>query len=282
MEAGQTEADANGGGNHTNSYIIDRTKAYEFSIYFQKYDLAVQNIYLGMTTTGGVEYISSGSVTTNPYFIAWNLSTQAAYLDPDKWYKAVGYIFPEGYPLQSNSVSGGVYDVETGAKLANVNSFRWNENSTSNSVYSRFFTYYSESVQNRFTTYFYQPEVRVTNISYTPVLPTISVSHSDATEGSNVIYTVSLSAATTVDVKVTYSVDPNGGSGSASTGDYTATSGTLTISEGQTQATITVPTMARRARSRLSCGISPLSKRYSSNCSPMRFPHLNDAIYNCG
>ncbi len=243
MEAGQTETDNNGGGNYTHSYTIDRTRGYEFSIYFRKYDLAVQNIYLGMSISKGVELLSNGIVTTNPYFMAWNTSAQSAYLDPDKWYKAVGYIFPEGYPKQSNSVSGGgVFDVATGTKIANLKSFRWNENSTATSVNSRFFTYYSQTVQNRFTSYFYQPEVRQTKISYTPAVPVISASHSNATEGSNVIYTVSLSAATTVDVKVNYVVGDAGGSNSASSADYSAISGTLTILEGQTQGTLSVPT----------------------------------------
>ncbi len=109
-------------------------------------------------------------------------------------------------------------------------------------MYARFFTYYSQSVQNRFSTYFYQPEVYATDITYTPVVPSLSISHTDATEGGNILYNVNLSAATTVDIRVDYVVDHTGGTNSASSSDYTASSGTLTIPLGSTQASISVPT----------------------------------------
>ena len=241
LDVGQTEPDNNGGGfNPTNTFLIDPTKAYEFSIYFKKYDLAYQNLYFGTRTAGQVKYISNNNVYTNPYFVSWNLTTQNSVLEEDKWYKVVAYVLPEGYPMESTANWGGVYDLETGAKVRNVNNFRWSEDRTTNSIYARFFTYYSQTEQNRFTNYFYQPEVRVTNTSYTPVVPSLSIGHANASEGDDITYTVNLSQATTVDVKVNYSV----GNGSASSGDYTATSGTLVIPTGATQGVITVPTAA--------------------------------------
>ena len=239
LDVGQTEADNNGGGfNPTNTFVIDPTKAYEFSIYFKKYDLAYQNLYFGTRTAGQVKYISNNNVYTNPYFVAWNTSTQNSFLEEDKWYKVVAYVLPEGYPMESTANWGGVYDLETGVKVRNVNNYRWSEDRTTNSIYARFFTYYSQTEQNRFTNYFYQPEVRVTNTSYTPVVPSLSIGHTNASEGNNITYTVNLSQATTVDIKVNYSVS----NGSASSSDYTATSGTLTIPTGATQGTITVAT----------------------------------------
>lgn len=240
MEGGQTEADENGGGSFTNNFTIDETKAYEFSIYFRKHDLAWQNLYLGLKKGGIVKRIDNNVVYTNPYFLAWSRTTQSTYLDPSKWYKIVAYVMPEGYPQEATSLWGGIYDVATGAKIASIVNYRWNEDRSSDSIFTRFFTYYSEAQQNTFTTYFYQPEVRVTDISYVPAVPALSISHVNATEGEDITYNVNLSMATTVDIKVDYAVTD----GTASSNDYTAVSGTLTIPSGSTQGTITVPTTA--------------------------------------
>lgn len=70
--------------------------------------------------------------------------------------------------------------------------------------------------------------------------PAISVSDSTATEGSPVIFTVKLSAASPQDVSVKYATkDDTAKAGS----DYTATSGTLTIKAGATSGTVSVPTI---------------------------------------
>ena len=205
METGQTEADANGGGtNVTNLITIDETKAYEFTLYFKKYDLAYQNLYFGTRTGGNLKRANATSVHTNPYFMAWNITTQANNLDPDKWYKVVGYVFPEGYPLQNNADWGGVYDVENGSKVGNVANYRWYEDRVTNNMYTRFFTYYYEDTQNKYTTYFYQPSVRITDITYTPVVPALSITPANASEGNNITFTINLDQVTTVDVKVDY------------------------------------------------------------------------------
>lgn len=244
METGQTEPDSNGGGtNATNYFTIDPTRAYEFSIYFRKHDLAYQNLYFGTRTAGMVRRANSGAVNTNPYFLAWSLGTQANYLDTDRWYKIVGYVLPEGYPAQSDSNWGGLYDVSTGARIANIANYRWNEDRLTNLAYARFFTYYSQAQQNTFTNYFYQPSVRVTEINYTPVVPSLSISHANAEEGNPIVFNVNLSASTTVTTKVNYSVSHPGGSGSASSGDYVASSGTLEIPAGVTQSSISVSTV---------------------------------------
>lgn len=244
MDNGQTEPDNNGGGtNSTNTFTIDPTRAYEFSIYFRKHDLVYQNLYFGTRTAGMVKYGYTNSVSNNPYFLAWGLSTQTAYLDSAKWYKIVGYVFPEGYPNQSNGSWGGIYDVATGARVAGVANYRWNEDRTTNLAYARFFTYYSQAQQNTFTNYFYQPSVRVTQISYTPVVPSFSISHTNAAEGDAINFNVNLSASTTVNTQVNYSVSHPGGSGSASSGDYVASSGTLVFPAGVTQSTVSVSTV---------------------------------------
>lgn len=248
METGQTEPDANGGGtNKTNIFAIDTTRGYEFTIYFRKHNTSLQNIYFGTRSTslngGAVREAWSNDAEVNPYFLTWNTATQQANLDPAKWYKVVAYVFPEGYPIQSNADWGGIYDVATGARVADMRNYRWNEDfSGTATAYARFFTYYSQATQNVFTNYYYLPEVRTTDLSYIPLVPSMTISHVDAAEGGSITYNVNLSAATTVHTKVNYVVDHPGGSGSASSSDYTAASGTLIIPPGSTQRPITVAT----------------------------------------
>ncbi|MEO0851910.1 MAG: Calx-beta domain-containing protein [Cyanobacteria bacterium J06648_11] len=245
MEAGQTNPDPNGGGaNPSPTFVIDETRAYEFSVYFKKYDLSVQSLYLGTTPHWSIpqlRYVANNTEVSNPYFVSWNPTTQAANLDANKWYKIVGYVMPEGWPHESTSARGGVYDVATGAKVASVSNFRWHEDRTTDSHHTRFFTYYDESTQNTYTTHFYQPEVRITSLpAFTPVVPAISITPSDAAEGANLVYTLTLSAPTTVETRVNYSIAP-GGSNPASTNDYSGTtSGSVEFAPGATQATVSV------------------------------------------
>jgi Calx-beta domain len=70
-------------------------------------------------------------------------------------------------------------------------------------------------------------------------LPTLSVNDPTVSEnGGNLVYTVTLSAASTSSVTVAYSTAP--GTATAGT-DYTTQTGTLTIPAGQTSGTISVP-----------------------------------------
>lgn len=248
LEAGQTEVDPNGGGGFSNWITINPAKAYQFSIYFRKYDLTKQNIYLGTTASGApIVRLAYGTQDpyTNPYFMAWNKAKQASVLDDQKWYKVIGYILPEGYPsLQSTAEFGGVFDVETGEKISDVANFRFNEGRIDNKIYTRFFTYYDEATQNKFTTYFYKPEIKETNITYTPVVPSISMSHTNASEGDNLKYFINLSVPTTVDVSVEYYTGHDSASTSASANDYTAIADTkVVIPAGQTQAVVEVSTV---------------------------------------
>lgn len=241
MDVGQTNPDVNGGGtDRTNFVSINPTKAYEFSVYFRKYDQAYQNLYFGVPTGSKVKSAHSDTVNGNPYFMAWNTNDQANHLDSNKWYKAVGYVLPEGYPIQNQSTWGGVYDVETGQKINNLLSFRWNENRPNNTVFARFFVHHSEQSQNRFTNYFYQPSMRETDITFTPVVPSITLTHQNATEGQPLIFSVNLSAPTTVETRVSYTVGD--GTASAAGDDYTPISGTVIIPAGSMGDTVVVQT----------------------------------------
>ena len=69
--------------------------------------------------------------------------------------------------------------------------------------------------------------------------PTMSVSDASATEGSAVVFTVSLSAATSEQVTVAYAT--SGGSATSGT-DFTAASGTLAFAANETSKTVSVAT----------------------------------------
>lgn len=71
--------------------------------------------------------------------------------------------------------------------------------------------------------------------------PTISVANASATEGSNVVFTVSLSAAS--GQSVTFDWATSDGTATLANSDYTSSSGTaVTIAAGATSTTISVPT----------------------------------------
>ena len=248
LETGQTEIDPNGGGtDRTNNVIFDKTKAYEFTIYFRKHDLTLQNLYFGVTHFGNlVKGASDDVVYTNPYFLAMSAASLTNAFANNKWYKIVGYVYPEGTPTTSDSVRGGVFDVASGAKVSGVfvRNFRWNEDHAGSIMSARFFTYYDQAVQNKFTNYFYMPSIKeVPSLAYVAAVPSISVTHVNAVESQNISFTVNLSAATSVDTKVNYNVQPYSGTDTASSNDFTSQSGALVFLKGETSKTITIPTL---------------------------------------
>lgn len=60
-----------------------------------------------------VATINTTTVDSNPYFV----QTAAGYLETDRWYIFVGYIYPRNSIYKSND-SAGVYDCRTGKKIA--------------------------------------------------------------------------------------------------------------------------------------------------------------------
>jgi len=161
IQAGQFDGVASGGGNLTNPTTVDGTKAYEFTYYFRKSDLTKHSVYFGLSqgAPAYVEYATDGSDEGNPYFYYAASAAQQAGLVQDRWYKVVGYVLPQGSANVAVGSLGGVYDTVTGAKITNVNTFRWNTPLPNTSVHSRFFDYYDEG-QSGYSTYFGQPEIR--------------------------------------------------------------------------------------------------------------------------
>jgi YD repeat-containing protein len=166
MRTGQTDAALEGGGNFTNEIEIDGAKTYEFTYYFKFSDLNKHAIYFGLSQGAYVEFASTGVDEGNPYFFSAGHTGQEATFTADTWYKVVGYVLPQGAAAPAAPL-GGVYNVETGAKVANATTFRWNAERANNSVHSRFFNYYGEANQ-QYSSYFYQPEIRQVTVPGVP------------------------------------------------------------------------------------------------------------------
>lgn len=160
MVAGQSDGNAQGGGNITNAVTIDATKAYEFVYYFKKTDLTKHHLYFGLNESSQsyVENITNGVDDTNPYFYNASASTQGSTLNNDRWYKVVGYVLPQGSTTGTSSL-GGVYDTTTGAKVASTLTYRWDSARPNDQVTSRFFLYWDQT-QTGDTAQFYKPEIR--------------------------------------------------------------------------------------------------------------------------
>ena len=70
-------------------------------------------------------------VRTNPYFFGGRIDTtlsQSSNIEKDKWYLCVAYMHPHDTTNRTNM--GGMYDVETGAKMRTLTDFKWTPSSS--------------------------------------------------------------------------------------------------------------------------------------------------------
>ena len=165
IQTGQTDATEDGGGNFSNRFAIDKNKAYEFTTYIQVTELDKHRIYFGFDGSASLVNALNGAADGNPYF-AYPYPDANSGLKSGHWYKIVGYIMPAGSGNLVNwSDLGGIYDVESGERVADVTNYRWNETQPAGATGAvRFFNYYDQAKQGYFTNY-YQPEVHEINLS---------------------------------------------------------------------------------------------------------------------
>lgn len=168
LQTGQTDNTQDGGGNYTNQFAIDKSKGYEFSIYFQATELNKHRIYFGFNGSASVVDAATGAVDTNPYF-AYPRPTGSDGIIAGRWYKIVGYILPAGSGNLTGVESlGGIYDVGTGERVQSVQNFKWNDSQSASPTGGiRFFNYYNEDIQGYYTNY-YGPEARQLNLTGGP------------------------------------------------------------------------------------------------------------------
>lgn len=138
------------GGWVTDYFKIDRSKLYRFSV-FVKTNSSSGTTYLGCKG-GSVCGLNSSTKNTNPYFWSGDLPSN------NKWYLIVGYVFPAGQT--GLSTQGGIYDCETGKKVANISrSFNWANDAVQS--YHRCYHYYDTTTSTR--QWMYHPRVDLVN-----------------------------------------------------------------------------------------------------------------------
>lgn len=117
LPGAEPAGDGDGGWN-TDTFEVNSAKAYRFHVYFKRYGGSRGLTYLGCAG-GTVRDMGNGPVNQNPYF--WN--GQPPLLD--RWYLAVGYVYPAHHVAAGQSNAGGVWDCVTGQKISQGTDFAW-------------------------------------------------------------------------------------------------------------------------------------------------------------
>lgn len=165
IQVGQNDNAPDGGGNYTNSFVVDKNKAYEFTTYFQLTETGKHTIYFGLDGSAPVVSAFSGAPDGNPYFMATFPNANSTF-KAGRWYKVISYVLPStAGNLTGYSDLGGIYDVGSGERVADVNVYRWADSQpVSSTAGIRFFNYYHEATQGFFTNY-YKLEAREINLA---------------------------------------------------------------------------------------------------------------------
>ncbi len=136
-------SDGDGGWNYPN-IPVDPTKAYRATVWIKQTGAQSGTHYFG--ASGGNTLNLNGTVNSNPYYCAIGMGS----LTVDKWYLFVGYL--QGNDDTSTTSYGGVYDGDTGVKVANCTDFR---NNTASTQTHRAYHFYDTNTAN--TAYFWGP-----------------------------------------------------------------------------------------------------------------------------
>lgn len=108
-------------------------KSYVYYQWVRRIGSPTTGLYIGITATGaGSEVVDTlgGVPATNPYFIS-NIGSQ---LTTNKWYLAVGVVWPDGVVSSYQGFSG-IYDPDNGERVVTGTEFRWNGQQSPSYVY---------------------------------------------------------------------------------------------------------------------------------------------------
>lgn len=104
-------------------FEYDADRSYVFYLWIKRRSTDTnKGLYLGYSnqSPARVETLA-GSDETNPYFV----SNGGSQLTIDKWYLAVGVIYPTGYDGGDQNIAG-VYDPDDGSRIYDGTEYRWN------------------------------------------------------------------------------------------------------------------------------------------------------------
>jgi len=126
-EAQRTDVNRNDGGWNTSRFPVDHSQMYRFSVWINRKVIGTSGRdYLGTRGYGsidGVARITTGVITTNPYFEASN-NPPTAYGD-DQWILLVGHVYPSNTTSTSLHADSGIYSLCDG-KLENIGmDYKW-------------------------------------------------------------------------------------------------------------------------------------------------------------
>lgn len=103
------------GGFHSDSFAVDSTKTYRFSVWVRASETTtIGSAYLGLYTGPNTVQTLAGVSEGNPYFALTTEHASAA--NRGRWLLFVGILHPAGYSGGDTGVSG-IYDPATGARL---------------------------------------------------------------------------------------------------------------------------------------------------------------------
>lgn len=168
IHSGQTTTNTDGGANYTNYFAADGAKGYEVRIAFQFAETTPPNshgVHFGVVdqlSSTSLVNAETGAPVVHNNFISGIASSSAGF-EAGRWYEVVAYILPDGSPAIPAGSLGGVYDMESGAKIRDVTNLRWNGAAPGTTIAARFQSYSPVSEPGYFTK-FGQPAVRELNL----------------------------------------------------------------------------------------------------------------------
>lgn len=164
-------SDADGGWDNS-SIPIDPTKTYRFSTWMKRKTIGNGYFYLGphginsSFTNEGVLNRSTGTLTTNPYFVAalWSSIADSGGGQANKWYYIVGHVWAAGSGTGAVHTNTGIYTAD-GTKLQSLTDYVWQ--STNAYTYHRSYLYYSTDTSTN--QQWYQPRLEVVDGNELPL-----------------------------------------------------------------------------------------------------------------
>ena len=161
-----TDDDADGGWNKNITIPANNNIGYLSYVYFMADFTPDSNtagsrdgtVYLGCGQTAGQTInVSDDSSNTNPYFTSSSLFTinNGGPVVANRWYLIIGVIQPYNDSTTGSDTISGVYDVETGERVAGGGEFKMGNNTTSQ--VHRAYMYYDESGDAGENVYFWNP-----------------------------------------------------------------------------------------------------------------------------
>jgi len=185
-----TNMDAGGGdgGWTTDAFPVDHTRTYRFSVFARQESpqsgSGSMTLYFGTHgygNTNGVVHIDNDQVSTNPYFWAGDLP------ETGKWYLLVGHVLGSGDTAPDTNIYGGIYDVDTGKKEANItDSFRWHTDTTT-SKHRSFLFYYDDTGNTDPDGYLFGPRVDLCDGTEPPISSLINGGYFYSTKTSTMV-----------------------------------------------------------------------------------------------